>query len=270
MRILLSIASLLVLTPALAAWVPPTNPDPQAILGEARIDRVQGRFDDALAKHVWVHTQGARVRPAFVGVRNTFALAEWVRHGDKHPPALAKLQALRDKAQEDVRADRGRYDAFLDFAAINRTLDEETRTRDLFAWVDANDPGTAERIYDLAQPALVDAKDYTLAGKYLQPSATLERLARGYRFMVGDSRADERMRTFAATKFITEAATVVALLALNDRKEEAASAAGVARAVLDNEAMKQALEAAVRGQVPGPFPTREARAAMRAFERQSP
>jgi hypothetical protein len=263
-------ALLLVAAPAFSAWSPPADPDPQAILAEAHADRVQGRLDDALAKHVWLHTEGLRARPSFVGVRNTFALAEWNRLGYRHPPALEQLRAFRDTAEAQVRADRRRYDAFLDFAAINRTLDEETRTRDLFVWLDTHDAAMAERLHEVAQPALVESRDYALAAKYLRPSATLERLARGYQFMVGDTRADERMRTFSSAKFTNEAATVVALLAVNDRKREAELAAAAARQVLDTPAMKQALESALAGRMPEPFPTREARAALRASERQNP
>lgn len=271
MRIHLAITTLVLLaTPAFSAWTPPADPDPQAILAEARTDRVQGRLDDALAKHVWLHTEGVRVRPSFVGVRQTFALAEWNRLGYRHPPALQKLREFRDTAEQDVRAGRGSYDAFLEAAAINRALDDEARTRDLFVWLDTHDARMAARVYEMAQPALVESKDYELAAKYLQPSAALESLARGYQFIAGDTRADQRMLGFSAAKLINEAATVVALLAVDGRKREAELAAAAARKALDSPAMRQALETALAGQVPGPFPTREARAAMRAYERQTP
>src|SRR5688572_11688303 len=55
--------------PAKAAWSPPANPDPHVILREAKADTQAGRYEEALAKHVWFHSHALEIEPALYGVR---------------------------------------------------------------------------------------------------------------------------------------------------------------------------------------------------------
>src|SRR5438552_1664672 len=123
------LGAILSCAPLLAmAWSPPPNPDPRAILDEATADRMQGRYEDALAKHLWFHREAARIEPALVGVRGSFALGYWSSLAMKYPPAMAALVTTRDAAEAQVRANDDVRNAFHDLAAINRELDEQART----------------------------------------------------------------------------------------------------------------------------------------------
>jgi len=55
MKITFALLAFLMNLPLLAAWTPPENPNPQQILSEAQSDAKAGRYEDALAKHVWFH-----------------------------------------------------------------------------------------------------------------------------------------------------------------------------------------------------------------------
>ena len=130
MRILsrsLALAAALALPSPTSAWIPPAEPNSQAILAEAREDRIHKRFDDALAKHLWLHNENEDL--AFKGVRLSFALAGWATLAIKYEPAMAALHKTRDAAAEDVKERRSGGQAFADYAAINRELHEEPRTR---------------------------------------------------------------------------------------------------------------------------------------------
>ena len=80
-------------------WGPGMNPDPSAILHEARADRRAGRFADALTKHVWFHENALKYVPSLSGVRLSFALTYWMELGAVYPAALRKLKRIRDDAE---------------------------------------------------------------------------------------------------------------------------------------------------------------------------
>jgi hypothetical protein len=126
--------------PAKAAWTPPANPDPQQILTEAQADARAGRYEVALAKHVWFHRNSLKIDPAFYGVRLSFALMYWKELAKVYPPAKAKLIELRDEAEKQVGSGRDGLEAFVDFEAINTELGENEKTVALFKSLDKNKP----------------------------------------------------------------------------------------------------------------------------------
>ncbi len=272
MRILSpSLALLAALQPlATWAWTPPPQPDPLAILEEAREDRIAKRFDDALAKHLWLHDEVLNVNLAFRGARLSYALDNWAHLAAKYEPAMIALKKARDAAAEDVKEGRGTRQAFADFAAINQALGEESRTRELFLRIEANDPLLARSVYRSAEGALIEAKDFAVCGKYLEPGAELGRLAQIHRSI--DATMKRRVVETAEKDafdrfFVREAGTLVALLALGGRKIEAEETADGARRMLDTPEMRTALEQALEGRVPPRFPSK---AEMRALRESMP
>lgn len=255
-----SLAFLAVLSPLAApAWTPPAQPDPQAILLEAREDRIAKRFDDALAKHLWFHSEALGISPSLYGVRRSFALADWATLALKHEPALVALQKTRDAAGNDVREGRGARQAFADFAAINRELGEEQKTRDLFVWIEGNDAILARSVYRMAQSALVETREYAIWGRYVEPAAELASILENYRYI--DASMKRRVvNTMEKDAFdrmlIQEVATLTALLAVNGRRIEAAEIANGARRALDIPEMRTALEQALEGRVPPRYPSK--------------
>ena len=101
-RTLVAVVFAILTSRAFAEWQPPEKPDPSTILREAERDMRAGRFEDALAKHVWYHENALKHDDGQTGVRRSFALADWLELGKKHAPALAKLEAYRQEARKQV------------------------------------------------------------------------------------------------------------------------------------------------------------------------
>jgi hypothetical protein len=245
-----------------AGWTPPTKPDPRTIINEAYADTAAGRFEDSLVKHVWFHENVLKIDEGFYGVRLSYALADWVKLGKKYPPAFEKLRSIRDQNEADIRAARlaGRFPIFSDYEAINEYLNEETKTKDLFVWLDAQKPKLAKELYGQAQTALIKAKEYKLCGKYIESDSAYDAILKSDKLTrdVAKTYAAKKRRSeldsFADRKFTFNTTTLIALLTINDRKSEADSIA--AKAKKENVTAKFAgqVEQALQGKVPEPWP----------------
>lgn len=148
------------------AWSPPRNPDPAKIIREARVDRQQGNYEVALAKHIWYHDNALKIDRSLTGVRLSYALADWRQLANRYPPALRSLEETRDLNETRVRANKDDFEAFQEYAALNRELMEEEKTAILFKWVHENDPVYARAIYPLARDALVQFGEWDLCSTY--------------------------------------------------------------------------------------------------------
>ena len=244
-------------TPAASPWAPPRNPDPQRILGEATQDTRAGRHDVALAKFVWFHQNALKHEPALAGVRLSFALSDWYDLGQAYPPALEALKRTRDAALKDVRERQGDdvFQPFQDLAAINEKLGEESLTATTFIALAARRPDAAPLVFRVARPSLLRAKEYTLCGKYLSPeedwhmAAELYQLGRRQQQQFGPEHAD-----FVEKSFTNEVATLLALLVVNGRPAEAEAIARKARLEWDDPGFRAAIDSALGGVIPEPWP----------------
>lgn len=240
-----------------AAWTPPPNPDPQAILREAQADAAAKRYEDALAKHVWFHENALKLQSSLAGVRLSFALGYWMQLGDAYPPALKKLREIRDQAASRVREGKETFPSFHDYAAINKVLKEDEKSHELFVWLDGHQPDVAKAVFDLAEPALIKAKEYRLCGKYLVSASEWKSILDLYHLnmrFAEDPKFGKRMREYGERAFSQRTSTLVALLMLNDRKAEAEDIAAKALKEWDDPGFKQQLEKAKQGEVPPPWP----------------
>jgi hypothetical protein len=237
---------------ATAAWSPPAKPDPRVIHNEARKDRMEARYEDALAKHLWLHREGAKAEPAWAPARLSFALGDWAHLAAKYPPAMEALTAAQDAAEQDVRAGNDAARAFNDFAAINRELDEPGRTVALFGWVEARDPALARRMARSAEHALIASGDYATAAKYMDANAAMERVVRVHMAMVRSPQkgAEEDSRKAAQEVLAREAGRIVALLVASGRAAHARVIAQQALQVSDAPEVKTVIDAALKGTFP--------------------
>jgi hypothetical protein len=240
-----------------AEWTPPEKPDPSQILEEARADTAAKRYEDALAKHVWYHENALKYQPGQYGVRLSFAMSHWDALGKAYPPALETLKSIRDDDDKIVRNGKGTLAMFHDVTAINRTLKEDGKTKDLFVWLDANEPKLAQQVFGIAQPALIKAKEYKLCGRYIDPDKSLEQILLVYRQtkkVAKDPRFDKSLQEHAGKTFSHDTATLVALLVLNDRKPDADRIAALAMKEWDDPKLKKGLDRAKTGELPAPYP----------------
>jgi serine/threonine protein kinase len=242
---------------AKAAWQPPENPNPTRILEEAKRDTAFRRYETALAKHVWYHKNALQYDQALTAVRVSFALQAWQHLADWYPPALAKLKATRDEAASNIKQGRRVWESFFDLVAINQFLREEAMTKDLFVYLHTQSPNDARRVFEIAEPALIRNKEYKLCGDYLDPEKSLERMVSAFREkkrLVSEKQFGKEMQEYAETDFTNSAATLVALLVVNDRKPEAEKVAHDAKKEWDNAAFHAAIDKALQGHVPEPWP----------------
>ena len=142
------------------------DPAEQA-LADARRLADDGRYEEALQKHVWFHENALRIRPSYYGVRLSFALADWVKLGSRYPKALEKLRDIRDEKDAKLRGGLRDSDLFHDVASINQYLGESTRTVSLFKQLHCTNPQFAQDCFDLAVEALVEAGEFGLCKEYL-------------------------------------------------------------------------------------------------------
>jgi hypothetical protein len=247
---------LLALPPGAQQWTPPEKPDPTQILREAYKDASAGRHELALAKHLWYHENALKYAKGQSGVRRSFALSSWLQLAQSHPPAMAALKAARDAAQRNVLAGAPGFDAFADFAALNRTLGEERLTRDVFVQLDRDGSRLAATAFYTAQPALIKHEEYELCLKYIRPKEAFARavtIHQMHQKQLAEKRS-EPLANFAEKKFTNTVATIVGLLAVNGRSEEAAQIAGDAKKEWKDAAFHAAIDDALKGNVPKPFP----------------
>lgn len=238
-------------------WTPPKDPDPQAILQEARADTRAKRYETALAKHVWFHEHALEIDPAFYGVRLSFALSYWLELAQQYPPALTRLKEIRDAARKNVVAGQHVRESFHDLESINDQLGEQSATRKLFEALHEKHPKAAKEVFDLAEPSLIKGKAYALIGKYISPKDDFAKMSVGYRqskVLADDARFGAQHLDFANKKFANDSTTLVAILVVNDRKKEAEEIAASARTEWDDDSFHKALEKALKGTVPDPWP----------------
>jgi hypothetical protein len=136
-------------------------------LEDARRFAAQGKFEEALEKHVRFHNHVLEVDQGYYGVRLSFALSDWVELGERYPKALETLKRIRDEKTARLVAGETNRELFHDVEAINDHLVESKDTVDLFRKIEVRQPEFAASIYDVADEALIDAGEYALAKKYL-------------------------------------------------------------------------------------------------------
>lgn len=244
-------------------WTPPKNPDPSAILQEAKADTRAGRYEIALSKHLWYHENALTLQPSQSGVRLSFALSNWLELGESYPPALEKLKQIRDDTEKKIRDEdriRVRFTDYHDFVALNRTLRDEQRTAHLFKWLDTDDAEDAKRMFNVSQPALIRHEAFELYGKYMDAERDVSRIRESYTMGVdlAKSRFGERHREFTEKKYLNDATTLVAVLAKLDRQAEAEDIAERLREFISDppllKKLNDQLEPALTGIVPTPWP----------------
>jgi len=240
-----------------AVWLPPEQPVPAAILLEAQADTQARRYDIALAKFVWYFEHALQYQPDQSSIRISSGLRHWAELARSYPPALEAMLALRDEAADSVRTGQNVRDAFHDLVYINRTIDEEDSTVELFKILDSKFPSEAKRSYRLAEPSLVRAKEFKLCGKYIDLDAYYRSVDMFHMNARNASRqpgGGEHLLDYAHKSFTNSTTTMIALLVVNDRKTDAQKIAADAVKEWGDPKFKAKIDEALTGKVPDPWP----------------
>jgi hypothetical protein len=239
-------------------WTPPRNPSPSEVLRSAVCDHREGYYERALAKFLWFHKNARQYDSRISAVRLSFAFAYWLDLATVYPPARDAFIQTRDESEAAFREDLSSFDLFQEIAAMNNRLGEGIRTADLFAHVAARDEATARRLYHVAEPDLIAAGRYRACAPFLDPTKRLECAAASYR--VVDRHEESRpqggipMPNLARRQYVQNVATLVALLVINDRPDDASMAFEEALQVVDDDDFRSVLDAAMAGHFPDRCP----------------
>jgi hypothetical protein len=115
-------------------------------LSDTKLMVKDGNYKEALDRYVWFHDHVLERDKAMAGVRLSFALNDWKALAEVYPPAMKALIETRDRKTQEVIAG-GSYSLFSDVASINRTLEENDKTIQLFETVTISHPEQAKRCW---------------------------------------------------------------------------------------------------------------------------
>jgi hypothetical protein len=139
---------------------PGEKPDLKTILDEAKTLMEQSRYEDALQRHLWYFNHALEYDQAQTGVRLSFALSQWVELGRRYPKAKEALTEIRDRDARLLAEGKGYADLFTDAQAINRELQDENATYELFKTIREKDPQLAGQCYFWVESLLVAKGEY--------------------------------------------------------------------------------------------------------------
>ncbi|HTG45388.1 MAG TPA: hypothetical protein VK633_12735 [Verrucomicrobiae bacterium] len=220
--------------------------DAERALNDARRLAERGDFEGALAKHVWFHDNALKVRRSYYGVRLSFALSDWIELAKKYPAALEKLKSIRDEKTERLLAGATNRELFHDVESINEHLGEMAATVALFKRIEAGNPKFASQIYDLADEALLQNREYVLAKKYLgDPTERLVTAKRnfeeGMKFAKTSKSGDASRRAFERI-FTDKVVQITTVLRETGDETGAKNIQTEGLKTLDNAAIRDALK----------------------------
>ena len=198
-----------------------------AALDDARRLSDEGRFAEALEKHIWFHDHALEVDEALYGVRLSYALADWVKLGSRYPPALQALIEVRDRNTAEITSGSRSYELFHDVVAINEALGRDDLNVALFFDVERSDPAHARAIFDVVDDSLARSGEYETYSRYLDdPQARIRHLVerRGFEDLDSFGEHRERIAARAHRRFAQDVALLVKILSSTGRGAEADAA----------------------------------------------
>jgi tetratricopeptide (TPR) repeat protein len=126
----------------------------------------EGKYQEALDRHLWFHDHVLENDRSMYGVRLSFALMYWKKLGEKYPPALVAFKKVRDDKTSLLEEGNGSYDLFVDVHALNRELGEDNKTVELFQKLDREQGDLAKKCWSVVKEVVTNAKEYELVKKY--------------------------------------------------------------------------------------------------------
>lgn len=222
-----------------------TESDMQKYLGDTQALVREGKHKEALDRFVWFHDHALEHRPAMYGVRLSFAMTYWKQLGDVYPPAITAMKKIRDDKTALIAKGKGDRSLFHDVTALNRTLEEDGKTVDLFRKLDQEQHDMAKQCWSIAKGVIIKAKAYDLAGMYIgigdlvgefgKVKATFDRT----KAMYEDENIGEHLKSFNENNFVNETLLLIDVaLALKD-VEAAKEIQSEALMILDDDRLRE-------------------------------
>ncbi len=183
-------------------WSPTIAPgekvDLQNILNDAKTLMDQGHYEDALQRQIWYFNHALEYDQGQTGVRLSFALSQWVELGRRYPKAKAALMEIRDQDTRALMEGRGYLNLFTDVQAINRELQDEDATYELFNSIREKYPKLADQCYFWVENLLVAKGEYQWCYDHMgDPQFRFDSISRGYEMEIANQKrmAETQQRT---------------------------------------------------------------------------
>ncbi len=145
---------------------PGEQPDLMKIQQEASDMTRSNRYEESLERHIWYHNH-SRTDPSQSGVRNSFALSDWIELGRRYPKARTALLEIRDEDTQKFSRGQGYFDLFLELSSINGELGDSEATYKVFKEMTTKDKKLAQQCYPMVEVLLMSHGDYELCRDYL-------------------------------------------------------------------------------------------------------
>ncbi len=213
----------------------------------ATLDMVkEGRYIEANLRYKWFHDHALEHNPSMAGVRLSFALGYWKQLGDVYPPALEAMQQVRDEKTSRIREGEGDFRLFHDVYALNRTLEEDQKTLDLFYVLDQKQIGLAKQCWDIVETEIIKRKDKSLIIKYAgEPRQAFQENVTQYEMNLELAKTNPNIGTgfldFSRTHFIEETQMIIELALLLDDYNAAEEIRTSAYAVVNDPSLANPL-----------------------------
>lgn len=251
----LIVGLLFTLTGQASEWKPTDPINASKILNEARQDRTERRYGQALQKHIWFHQNALKYNIGMGGVRLSYALADWLELAKVYPPALEAMKAEAIDAEQRVLAgDISRIDLFHDVVSINQTLNQDEKSVELFKKIAATEPQDAKIMLIFVTPQLIAAKEYELMRKFTDPRESIRMTFLSYdslnSFMEENGNSAIKKYDSAEEHLKQSAANLVALLSVLGETGLASEIRDSALRKSSSEKLNSALTAAMDGVFP--------------------
>ena len=101
------------------------------------------------------------------GFRLSFALSDWKSLADVYPPAKKELTEMRDATAVRILNNGPNKELFADVRALNRVLEENSKTVALFETILEKNPHSAKDYWYYAKDDLFEAKRYDIIKKFI-------------------------------------------------------------------------------------------------------
>ena len=109
-----------------------TKADVDQALNDAMRFREEGKYEQALERHIWYHKNALRYDPAQYGVRLSFALGDWAELDKAYPKALHALRSIRNETLATFRKDPSDSLMFGEVMSIDLALNDLRSAKALF------------------------------------------------------------------------------------------------------------------------------------------
>ena len=205
-----------------------------------------GDYQKALEKHLWFHEE-SKSSSGMGGVRLSFALSAWIELAEQYQPAMEALIHVRDADKEKLLLGIGSFRNFHDLSSINKKLDEEQATLELFLILDQQYPEQSGPYYIVAEDLLIKHKKYNICAKYIaDPIVKYEGLRNRRERSLGMARENRKMNNShfldnTDKNYVEGVTKLIEVLLAIDRQKEAIEVQQRALSYFPSDAIKNSI-----------------------------